>query len=448
MNKDKVQIFDTTLRDGEQVPGCKLDTAQKLIIASRLDEMGVDIIEAGFPVSSPGDFLSVSEISKIVKNATVCGLTRAVKNDIDVAAQALQYAKKPRIHTGIGTSESHIVHKLNTTKEDIIARAKAAVAHAKSYVEDVEFYAEDAGRTDNAFLAQVCEEVIKSGATVLNIPDTTGYCLPDEYGAKIKYLKENVKGIDNVIIVPPTYGMYEVSANINDVQLKRVNLTEDYQLNLEGIAEAIDKNTKLIFICSPNNPTGNSINREDIETILANFNGIVVVDEAYINFSRQKTFIQELTEYANLVVLQTLSKAWGLAALRVGMAFASEEIIEVFNRVKPPYNINEASQTLALEALQNTEQVNDWIKQTLKERDHLVLTLKKFDFVIDIYPSDANFILVKTTNANSIYDFLVSQGIIVRNRNKVELCEGCLRITVGTPLENEILINTLKSFEG
>jgi 2-isopropylmalate synthase len=200
MNKDKVQIFDTTLRDGEQVPGCKLDTAQKLIIAGRLDEMGVDIIEAGFPVSSPGDFLSVSEISKIVKNATVCGLTRAVKNDIDVAAQALQYAKKPRIHTGIGTSESHIVHKLNTTKEDIIARAKAAVAHAKSYVEDVEFYAEDAGRTDNAFLAQVCEEVIKSGATVLNIPDTTGYCLPDEYGAKIKYLKENVKGIENVTI--------------------------------------------------------------------------------------------------------------------------------------------------------------------------------------------------------------------------------------------------------
>ena len=255
-------------------------------------------------------------------------------------------------------------------------------------------------------------------------------------------------GVDNVIIVPPTYGMYEVSANINDVQLKRVNLTEDYQLNLEGIAEAIDKNTKLIFICSPNNPTGNSINREDIETILANFNGIVVVDEAYINFSRQKTFIQELTEYANLVVLQTLSKAWGLAALRVGMAFASEEIIEVFNRVKPPYNINEASQTLALEALQNTEQVNDWIKQTLKERDHLVLTLKNFDFVLDIYPSDANFILVKTTNANSIYDFLVSQGIIVRNRNKVELCEDCLRITVGTPLENEILINTLKSFEG
>jgi 2-isopropylmalate synthase len=200
MNREKVQIFDTTLRDGEQVPGCKLDTKQKLVIANRLDEMGVDVIEAGFPVSSPGDFLSVSEISKIVKNATVCGLTRAVKNDIDVAAEALKHAKNPRIHTGIGTSDSHIIHKLNTTKEDVIARAKFAVAHAKSYVEDVEFYAEDAGRTDNAFLAQVCEEVIKSGATVLNIPDTTGYCLPEEYGAKIKYLKENVKGIDNVTI--------------------------------------------------------------------------------------------------------------------------------------------------------------------------------------------------------------------------------------------------------
>nr|WP_315241909.1 2-isopropylmalate synthase [uncultured Flavobacterium sp.] len=200
MNREKVQIFDTTLRDGEQVPGCKLDTNQKLVIAERLDKMGVDIIEAGFPVSSPGDFLSVSEICKIVENATVCGLTRAVKNDIDVAAAALKYAKKPRIHTGIGTSQSHILHKLNTTPEDIIARAKYAVAHAKSYVEDVEFYAEDAGRTDNAFLAKVCEEVIKSGATVLNIPDTTGYCLPEEYGAKIKYLKENVKGIENVIL--------------------------------------------------------------------------------------------------------------------------------------------------------------------------------------------------------------------------------------------------------
>ena len=200
MSREKVQIFDTTLRDGEQVPGCKLDTNQKILIASRLDEMGVDIIEAGFPVSSPGDFLSVSEISKVVKNAIICGLTRAVKNDIDIAAQALKYAKRPRIHTGIGTSDSHIKYKLNTTREDIIARAKFAVSHAKSYVEDVEFYAEDAGRTDNDFLARVCEEAIKSGATVLNIPDTTGYCLPEEYGAKIKYLKENVKVIDNVVL--------------------------------------------------------------------------------------------------------------------------------------------------------------------------------------------------------------------------------------------------------
>lgn len=254
-------------------------------------------------------------------------------------------------------------------------------------------------------------------------------------------------GVDNVIIVPPTYGMYQVSANINDVALRRVPLTAEYQLNLEGIAEAIDKHTKLIFICSPNNPTGNSINRDDVETLLANFNGLIVVDEAYINFSRQKTFIQELTEYANLVVLQTLSKAWGLAGLRVGMAFASEEIIEVMNKVKPPYNINEASQQLALKALENVDQVNEWIKETLKERDNLVLELKNFDFVLDIYPSDANFILVKTTDPKAIYNFLVQRGIIVRDRSKVELCEGSLRITVGTPEENNILIKNLQDYK-
>jgi histidinol-phosphate aminotransferase len=254
-------------------------------------------------------------------------------------------------------------------------------------------------------------------------------------------------GVDNVILAPPTYGMYQVSANINDVQVKNVLLTEDYQLNMEGIAEAIDKNTKMIFICSPNNPTGNSINRDDIETLLANFNGLVVVDEAYINFSRQKTFIQELTEYANLVVLQTLSKAWGLAGLRIGMAFASEEIIEVMNKVKPPYNINEASQELALKALQNVAQVNDWIKETLTQRDKLVLNLKNFDFVLDIYPSDANFILVKTTDPKAIYNFLVDKGIIVRDRSKVDLCEGSLRITVGTPVENDILLNTLQNYK-
>ncbi len=200
MSKDKVQIFDTTLRDGEQVPGCKLDAEQKLEIAERLDDLGVDILEAGFPRSSPGDFNSVVEISKLVKNATVCGLTRAVEKDIEVAAEALTHAKKPRIHTGIGTSDSHIKYKFNSNRDAIIERAIAAVRYAKTFVEDVEFYAEDAGRTDNEFLAKVCEAVIKAGATVLNIPDTTGYCLPEEYGAKMKYLKENVTGVHKAVL--------------------------------------------------------------------------------------------------------------------------------------------------------------------------------------------------------------------------------------------------------
>lgn len=200
MSDNRVQIFDTTLRDGEQVPGCKLNTEQKLIIAEQLDILGVDVIEAGFPVSSPGDFKSVQEISKIVKHATVCGLTRSVENDIKVAGEALKYAKTARIHTGIGTSDSHIKFKFKSTQEAIIERAVKAVSYAKTFVEDVEFYAEDAGRTDNEYLARVCEAVIKAGATVLNIPDTTGYCLPHEYGAKIKYLKENVKGIHKAIL--------------------------------------------------------------------------------------------------------------------------------------------------------------------------------------------------------------------------------------------------------
>lgn len=200
MNSEKVEIFDTTLRDGEQVPGCKLNTEQKLIIAEKLDELGVDVIEAGFPISSPGDFHSVSEISKLVKNAKVCGLTRANQKDIDTAAEALKYAKRPRIHTGIGTSDSHIKFKFNSNREDIIERAVQAVKYSKTFVEDVEFYAEDAGRTDNEYLAKVCEAVIKAGATVLNIPDTTGYCLPEEYGKKIKFLRENVNGIDKAIL--------------------------------------------------------------------------------------------------------------------------------------------------------------------------------------------------------------------------------------------------------
>lgn len=200
MSKDKVEIFDTTLRDGEQVPGCKLDSSSKLQIAERLDQLGVDIIEAGFPVSSPGDFQAVENISKLVKNARVCGLTRAVEKDIEVAAEALKKAVRPRIHTGIGTSDSHIKFKFNSTREKVLERAYHAVKYAKSYVEDVEFYAEDAGRTDNEYLAQVCEKVIEAGATVLNIPDTTGYCLPEQYGEKIKYLIDHVKGIEKATI--------------------------------------------------------------------------------------------------------------------------------------------------------------------------------------------------------------------------------------------------------
>ena len=250
-------------------------------------------------------------------------------------------------------------------------------------------------------------------------------------------------GVDNVILVPPTYGMYEVSANINDVAFKKVNLTADYQLDLDGIANAIDAHTKLIFICSPNNPTGNSIRRQDIEAILNNFQGLVVVDEAYINFSAVKSFTQELAEYPNLVVLQTLSKAWGLAALRLGMAFASKEIIAVYNKIKPPYNINQATQDIVLEALDRVDQVNDWIKETVAEREKLVRELLELDYVQHITPSDANFILVKMDQPREVYDYLVQYGIIVRDRSKVELCEGCLRITVGTPAENQILLEKL-----
>jgi histidinol-phosphate aminotransferase len=253
--------------------------------------------------------------------------------------------------------------------------------------------------------------------------------------------------IDNVIILPPTYGMYEVSANINNVEVRKVNLLPDYQLDLDRIAEAIDSRTKLIFICSPNNPTGNSIIRTDIETVLANFEGLVVIDEAYINFSKQRSFIPELTEYSNLVILQTFSKAWGLAALRLGMAFAARPVIDILNKVKPPYNINQATQDLALKALENVEQVNEWIKITVAERDRLSEELLNLDLVKTVYPSDANFILAEVSDASAIYNFLVEQGIIVRDRSKVALCEGCLRITIGTSSENETLLNALKTFQ-
>ncbi|WPQ65275.1 histidinol-phosphate transaminase [Chitinophaga sancti] len=255
-------------------------------------------------------------------------------------------------------------------------------------------------------------------------------------------------GIDNVVLFPPTYGMYEVSANINDVIVRKVSLTPDtFQIDMPALQEAVDEYTKLIFICSPNNPTGNSIDRSDIEMILNNFDGIVVVDEAYINYARQKTFISELTEYPNLVVMQTLSKAWGLAALRVGMAFAGEDIINVLNKVKAPYNINQSAQDLVLTALNNIGQVNDWIKDAVVERDKLAAALEGLPQVEHIYPSDANFLLAKTTDAKGIYNNLVEQGIIVRDRSKVELCGGCLRITVGTPEENVTLVNAINNFK-
>lgn len=254
-------------------------------------------------------------------------------------------------------------------------------------------------------------------------------------------------GKDSVILLPPTYGMYEVSANINDVFIKKVNLTNDFALDLESISEVADDLTKLIFICSPNNPTGNSVDREDVEIILNNFNGIVVVDEAYINYARQRSFISELTEYPNLVVIQTLSKAWGLAGARIGMCFASEEIVSVLNKIKPPYNIGLPAQELALKALDHVELVNERIKVTVREREMLFKQLALLPYVMRIYPSEANFLLVRVTDASALYSFLINRGIIVRDRSKVELCEGCLRITVGTPEENIQLLRTLKEFQ-
>jgi histidinol-phosphate aminotransferase len=253
-------------------------------------------------------------------------------------------------------------------------------------------------------------------------------------------------GKDNVIITPPTYGMYEVSANINDVFVKRAPLLPNFQLDIDLIGSLISPQTKLIWICSPNNPTGNSMHREDIELLLNNFNGIVVVDEAYINYSRSKSMIAELVEYPNLVVLQTLSKAWGLAGLRIGMAFASEDIIEILNRIKPPYNISEIAQREALLSLDNIEQVNNWIRTTVKEREMLTTNLKQLAFVKQVYTSDANFLLVKFEDPRKVYHYLVGKGIIVRDRSSVLLCDGCLRITVGTPDENIKLLKELSDY--
>ena len=253
-------------------------------------------------------------------------------------------------------------------------------------------------------------------------------------------------GKDNIIIFPPTYGMYEVCAEVNNVEVKKVPLTASFQLDLDAIEASVDENTKLIFVCSPNNPTGNSINRGDIEVLLNNFNGIVVIDEAYINYAKQKTFIPELTEYPNLVILQTLSKAWGLAGLRLGMAFAGQPLIDYMNKVKYPYNINSATQQLALEALGNISSVNNWTKTTVDQKEFLAAELLKLPITQTVYPSDANFILVRLTGAKKIYEYLSAKGIIVRDRSKVILCDDCLRITIGTPEENKQLIEALKQY--
>jgi len=250
--------------------------------------------------------------------------------------------------------------------------------------------------------------------------------------------------IDNILICPPTYGMYEVSAEINDIEIKRANLTADFQLNIEAIKQTIDENTKLLFVCSPNNPTGNSMSGSKIINLVKDFQGIVVVDEAYIHFSREKSLAVKIGVFPNLIVLQTFSKAWGLAGLRVGLAFANEEIIKLLNKIKPPYNISQIAQEATLNALKNKAQVEKTITEIITGRKKLIEKLNDFAFVTEIYPTDANFVLVKMIDAEKIYKFLLDEKIVVRNRNNVELCANCLRITIGTPEENESLLKALK----
>ncbi len=253
---------------------------------------------------------------------------------------------------------------------------------------------------------------------------------------------------DEVIICPPTYGMYEVCANINNVKAVNVPLIKEiFQLDTKNIVKAINKNTKLIFLCCPNNPTGNGVKWKDIKVVLEKFNGIVVVDEAYIDFASYRSLISELKNYPNLVILQTLSKAWGLAGIRIGLSFASKEVISIFNKIKPPYNINALSQERAIKALSNTKKIKGYVKTIISEREKLKSELEKFDFVLKIYPSEANFILVKTTNALKIHSFLLKKKIVVRNRSSVSLCEECLRITIGAKKENTILLNALKKYK-
>ncbi|MGB7068376.1 MAG: histidinol-phosphate transaminase [Pyrinomonadaceae bacterium] len=254
-------------------------------------------------------------------------------------------------------------------------------------------------------------------------------------------------GHDDLILCPPTYGMYRVSAEINDVCIKEVPLTQDFQLDVPAILDAVSDRTKLIFLCSPNNPTGNLMSRRSIVEIAEEFEGIVVVDEAYIHFAGEPSMISEVAQLPNLVVLQTFSKAWGMAGLRVGLAFASEPIVNLMNGVKPPYNVSAIAQHAVLDAIASRSTIDEWIVSVLTQRTALADAISTFDFVQIVFPSDANFLLIKTINANSIYEHLIAEKIVVRNRSNVELCEGCLRITVGTIEENKQLLSALKKFE-
>ncbi len=253
--------------------------------------------------------------------------------------------------------------------------------------------------------------------------------------------------IDNVVAIDPTYGMYKVAADINNVEYRNVLLDSNYNFSADTLLKNTNDNTKVIFLCSPNNPTGNLLDRKEIEKVLNNFNGIVVIDEAYVDFSPEPSWLIELNNYPNLIVLQTFSKAWALASVRCGMAFASEEIIGYFNKVKYPYNVNLLTQNFVSEMLDNEKQKNEWVETLLKERRFLNEELSKLSLVKTIYPTDANFILVKVNDANKTYQYLVDKGIIVRNRNNISLCLNCLRITVGTHEENIILIEALKNMQ-
>jgi histidinol-phosphate aminotransferase len=254
-------------------------------------------------------------------------------------------------------------------------------------------------------------------------------------------------GKDNIIICPPTYGMYEVSANINDVIIYKIALTHDFQLNVPAVLAAVDAQTKIIFICSPNNPTGNVMGAKDIDSLLQQFNGLVVVDEAYIDFCTEPSWSQRLQQYPNLVVLQTLSKAWGLAAARVGLCFASAAIVKILNKIKPPYNISLLAQQTALQALNNEAQMKTWLPVLLSERKILEQALPTIHCVRQVFPSQANFLLVRVSDANGIYQYLTQKGIVVRNRHGVHGCDNCLRITVGTPEENRQLLTALAEYK-